>query len=164
MSTPNLTSSELRTLLDYDPNTGVFTWRETRNNNAKAGAVAGSRTPQGYLNIHIRDNPNRAHRLAWLYVHGVWPTHNIDHINGDRADNRIANLRDVTQAVNQHNQRAPRGANPYLGVHHYPARGQWRARIWLDGKQYYLGAYATAEEARDAYLAAKRRMHEGNTL
>jgi len=109
-----------------------------------------------------------AHRLAWLYVHGVMPKKNIDHINGVKTDNRIENLRDVAQSVNLQNlQRARknRKSSRLLGVSH-SNRGTclarpYRARIVVDGRELSLGTFATEQEAHQAYLAAKRIHHEG---
>lgn len=154
-------------LLSYDALTGVFTRRVDRSNR-KAGETAGSLHPDGYLQVAIDGRRYLCHRLAWLYEKCVWPEHEIDHINGDRADNRIANLRDVTKAVNQQNLKdAPRGKNSDapLGVTKYSRRaGVWRAQICVDGKQFHIGYFLSQEAAHAAYINAKRRLHEGNTL
>jgi hypothetical protein len=103
----------------------------------------------------------RAHRLAWLYVHDVWPDDQIDHINGCRDDNRIANLREVTNAQNMQNLHRPHSRNTsgYLGVHFVRERNRWGAQIRDNGRKRNLGHFATAEEASAAYLAAKRELH-----
>lgn len=153
----------LRELMDYDPGTGHFThkpgqkWR-------RAGKVAGAINNLGYRLIRVDNRLYRAHRLAWLYVHGEWPAGEIDHINGKRDDNRIENLRDVTVSVNQQNRKraAANGSTGLLGVS--TAKARYRAAIALDGASFYLGSFDTAEEAHEAYLAAKRKMHAGCTL
>lgn len=102
------------------------------------------------------------HRLAWLYVHGEWPTEQIDHINQNPVDNRIANLRPADKSQNVQNIDAAYGSSGYRGVSFDSRCGDgnsWRARIMVDGKSHSLGYYATAEEAHDAYLAAKRELH-----
>jgi hypothetical protein len=160
MSELDLTT--LREYLSYDPATGVFTWIEKSAPKVVVGARAGSVSPIGYIQIQVLKHRYFAHRLAWFFVHGVMPTHNIDHINGDRGDNRIVNLRDVTQQVNVQNERNPRRGNPYLGVS--KKRNKWVAAIRFDGRNKNLGHFDTPEEARDAYLAAKRKVHAGCTI
>jgi hypothetical protein len=99
----DLTQARLKQLLDYDPETGVFTWRVNRGGAAKAGTRAGCPTPFYYRVIRIGGRSRREHSLAWLYVHGHWPADELDHINRVRDDNRIANLREVTHAENMQN-------------------------------------------------------------
>ena len=94
---------ELLRQLDYDPNTGIFRWKVTTNNRAKVGSVAGTYTLKGYRQIKFNGKSWRAGRLAWFYVHGVEPTHAIDHINHIKDDDRIDNLRDATGTEQQRN-------------------------------------------------------------
>lgn len=158
-----LTQARLKEVLHYDPETGVFTWRVTRGRNAKAGDVAGW-PDRGYVRIEVAGRTYRAHRLAWLYVHGVWSSQVIDHIDGNPKNNAIANLRDVSLAVNGQNQRKPRSGSQsrHIGVNRSGAR--WRAQIFIGGKNKHLGLYDTPEQAHAAYLHAKRSLHEGCTL
>jgi hypothetical protein len=130
----------------------------------RAGDVAGTVNNNGYRLIRVGDGRYRAHRLAWLYTHGAWPTGEIDHINGIRDDNRLANLRDVTVSVNQQNRKraASNGSTGLLGVS--TAKARYRAAIALNGRTTYLGSFDTAEEAHAAYVTAKRELHEGCTL
>ncbi len=165
MADQHLTPARLRELLCYSPESGEFRWRIS-DRNRKAGALAGSpneRSRRVYISIDNRHY--RAHRLAWLYVHGRWPEHVIDHINGDWSDNRIANLRDVPQAVNLQNLRGAKGKtrSGLLGVQ-ANGRGQWCSLIQVAGVRHYLGNFYSAEEAHEAYLEAKRELHAGNTL
>lgn len=153
-------------LLQYDPQTGVFT-RRVDCSNSKAGAVAGSLHPDGYLQIALDGKRYLCHRLAWLYVRGDWPLQMIDHINGCRSDNRIANLRDVSRSVNMQNQkRAPSGkkSNAPLGVFWNPRARRWRSKIVVAGVRMDLGYFADQRAAHSAYIKAKRMLHEGNTL
>lgn len=154
----NLTVERLRSLLIYDPLTGVFRWRVNRGY-VRAGQVAGCRTPRGYWTIGIDQTRYLAHRLAWLYVHGVWPSDDIDHRNEDKGDNRIANLREATNTTNHHNVSHPCSNNTsgYLGVS--TNRRRWRAVIAVGRKQHNLGTFATREEAAAAYLAGKAELH-----
>lgn len=157
--------ADLRNLLDYNPETGLFIWRRSNSNVSPAGSLAGrSINSDGYRQIVINRRFYKAHRLAWFYVHGVWPKQ-IDHINGVRTDNRLCNLRNVSSQQNAHNQRRPHRNNRsgFLGVSKR-ADGRFQAEIRVSGKKRYLGAFPTAEQASAAYVAAKRQMHEGSTL
>jgi hypothetical protein len=158
-----LTADRVRDVLAYDPETGRFTWRVRRACFA-AGSLAGWKTPCGYRYISVDMEVCVAHRLAWLHTHGTWPKGVVDHINGDRADNRIVNLRDVSYAVNAQNRRLAQKNNRsgLLGV--VKCRGRWRAAIGINGARTWLGTFDTAQEAHEAYLAAKRQMHDGCTI
>ena len=163
-----LTAERLRALLDYDPVTGVFRWRVGNGRRAVAGAVAGAiseKSATAYLRIAIEGRRYYAHRLAWLHVYGAWPAHRLDHINTDRMDNRIANLREATAAENPQNQRRAHSHNKagLLGVSETPG-GRYAASIKAGGKRRYLGRYATPEDAHAAYLKAKQEMHPFGTL
>ena len=143
----------LRALLDYDPETGVFRWRVTTSNRAVVGSVAGSLNGGGYRHICVRGRTYGAHRLVWLYVHGVWPCGDIDHINRDTADNRLTNLRAASRAENLMNAKKREGARCSLkGVTR--VRDRYKARVFLGGKETHLGYFATEQEAHDAYCAA----------
>jgi hypothetical protein len=97
---PDLTAEYLRQLLSYDPDTGLFRWRVQLGFRGKVGAVAGTTHSKGYRQIRIDGRIYRAHRLAWLYIHGEWPSGGLDHIDGNPANNAIANLRPATQQQN----------------------------------------------------------------
>ena len=145
-----ITQKELHSLLHYDPLTGVFTRIKNRRR-ARIGDTAGSPDADGYLRISIKNISYKAHRLAWLYVYGEWPKGEIDHENTIKADNHIANLRDATTGQNQQNRPSAKGFRR--------KRKRWGARITVDGVEKSLGGFATASEARAAYLAAKRLYH-----
>lgn len=161
--TSTLTAERLRALLDYDPETGAFTWRERRGR-ATAGKPAGFVRKDGYVVIRVDGVSHTGHRLAWLYVHGEWPEQDTDHFNGTRCDNRIANLRDVSRAINIQNQRKATATNKtgVFGAH--VERGHFRSHIRINGRQVRLGSFATAAEANAAYVEAKRKHHEGCTV
>ena len=114
--------------------------------------------------ISIDGRKHLAHRLAWLYVNGYCPPGDIDHINGDRAANRISNLRLATRSENLQNQSKAQKHNKtgLLGVSH--RRGKFRAQIRVDGKKMHIGTFPTPEEAHTAYLEAKRQFHPFGTL
>jgi hypothetical protein len=151
-----LTAERVRTLLDYDPASGSLTWRAS-------GRVGGySSGKRGRIQIEIDGLPRYAHRVAWLHVHGIWPTGQIDHINGDHRDNRLVNLRELPgTASNKQNQHRGYRNNTsgLLGVSHDHRSGNYRARIMVAGKSRNLGTFATAEAASEAYLTAKRELH-----
>lgn len=162
----DLTAEALRTVLHYDPVAGQFTRLVRTANKHQVGEPVGLGTiTKGYHFARLGPNVYALHRLAWLYVHGAWPTHEIDHINGDRADNRIANLRVVSRAQNSQNQRAAHSRNlssGLLGVGRH--KNRWAARILFNGCRKRLGMYDTPEQAHAAYLEAKRRLHAGCTI
>lgn len=164
---PDLTLAELMALLAYDPATGAFVWRVRRGNHAVAGSEAGFVHPSGYRYIRVLGRRYSAHRLAWLYVFGFWPKQQIDHVNGVRSDNRISNLREVSQRENAQNLHGPLSSNRtsrFLGVSWKSRERRWRAQIQLDRKKLDLGLFESEEAARDAYLAAKKRLHPYQTL
>lgn len=159
-----LTAERLRELLHYDPLTGIFTWCVRRGANRRGGKQAGSVSREGYRSIKVEDKLYKAHRLAWLHVHGVWPVDMLDHINGERDDNRIGNLRQIGNTENQQNRRRARvdSAAQLLGVK--AEWRHWRADIRVNGKRHYLGSFDTPEAAHEAYVKAKRVLHPGGTL
>lgn len=167
MHRDDLTADEVRRLLFYDPLTGVFTRKATvacRSGGA-IGDIAGCAVPhKGGIQISIHSRIYRAHRLAWLYVHGKWPVGEIDHINGNNLDNRIVNLRDVSRTVNAQNIRRPKKTNKLgiLGVK--KCRQKWQASVFADGKINHLGSFDSPELAQNAYITAKRKLHKGCTL
>lgn len=160
------TPQELQAAFDYDPSTGVLRWKIRPAQRMHVGDVAGGLKADGYVGIRLRGKTHQAHRVAWAIVAGTWPTGDVDHIDGDKANNRWSNLRDVSEAVNMQNQRRAQRGNQsgHLGVHWHPRRNEWRAVIKVDGRNRQIGAYKTADEASAAYIAAKRRLHPGCTL
>ena len=152
----------VKDLLRYDPHTGIFTWAKRRIG-TRFGVEAGC-FKDGYRVIRINGKLVRAHRLAFLYMTGSWPKHHIDHINGDRSDNRWINLREVDFQTNNENQRKAKSNSKsgILGVMRH--QGRWMAQIQVDGKSKYIGMYGTPEEAHEAYLKAKRELHQGCTI
>ena len=153
----------LKEIAHYDPETGEFRSLVNRGP-IKVGQKLGGIALHGYLHVQIDGRIYLGHRLAWLYVHGHWPEFSIDHIDGNRLNNTISNLRLAERSINQQNQRRPRSDNTsgYLGVSR--AWGRWGARIKHGNKHKHLGLFDTPELAYQAYLSAKRQFHEGNTL
>lgn len=163
-----LDRSSLTELLHYCPESGQFTWIKAAARKIKPGDAAGSKGRCGYLRIRLQGAAQQAHRLAWLYMTGSMPPDGmvIDHINGDRLDNRWANLRLVSHPVNMQNQRSARKgtASGLLGVRRQSRGPGWVAAIKVDGKLTHLGSFGTPELAHAAYLEAKRRLHVGCTI
>ena len=151
-----LTQARLKELIDYDPETGEFTHRQSRGG-SREGDRAGSLDPLGYWKIGVGGVQIRAHRLAWLYVHGVMPSR-IDHIDMNRRNNRIGNLRIASRSENAANGGAHVDNKCGLkGVSYLPNRKKpWRATIMCRGKWKFLGYRATAEEAHALYVAAAK--------
>ena len=156
-----LTAKRLRELLHYDPATGVFTRRVSRQG-FNAHTVAGSLHKQsGYVIMGVDRRSYRAHRLAWLYMTGHWPAE-LDHKNGDRSDNRWDNLREAGRTQNNANaKRREDNSSGFKGVSWDRANGRWRAYINVDGRQKHLGRFDAIESAAAAYsIAAKATFGE----
>lgn len=160
-----LSHERLLALLHYDPETGHFTWKVRRNQHVAAGDRAGYVNPKnGYRYINIGHRLHLAHRLAWFYMTGEWPTQDVDHQKGNRDDNRWKKLREVSREGNMQNLQGAHRDNRsgLLGV--APIRDRFAAYIRADGRNRYLGTFDTAIEAHEAYLAAKRALHPAGTL
>lgn len=157
---------EIRNTLDYDPLTGLLTWKVRRGGKATIGRIAGNATKRGHIHVKLNDISMKGHRVAWAIVHGRWPEKHLDHINGNSGDNRIQNLRECDDLLNQQNQRRPQSNNKsgYLGVSFCKSNKKWRAQIRSEGKKLWLGYYLTPQEASIAYLNAKRKLHPFSTI
>ena len=154
----HFTPGQLREFLEYDPDTGLLRWKEAAAcRMRKAGAIAGSLRPTGYLNLHIRGKNVLAHRAAWAVHFDAWPEGLLDHINGKRSDNRLANLRPTTIAQNAANS-GPRSNNKagIKGVFRTQS-GRWKASIRVGGRNVHLGLYGSPLEAGAAYQAAAKQ-------
>lgn len=152
-------------VLDYNPDTGALTWKyrtcvffqsyghqerwNKRFANQPALATDGGK---GYLVGHVFGERLLAHRVVWVLVHGEWPVE-IDHINGNRSDNRLTNLRNVTRAENCKNIKSGKGS---FGVYQDKKTGRWYAQIRVNGKNKHLGTYATEKEAIDRRKQAEK--------
>lgn len=161
----HLSAEQARELLSYDPETGDLTWDSPcrgRPVNRPAGCVR----PDGRKQIRINGRIYLAHKVAWLIYYGEWPKHQIDHIDGDPGNNRVVNLRDVTCTLNSHNLKGPLKNNRLgvLGVHKHKRSQKFYAQIGVEYIIVRLGMYNTLDEASEAYVKAKRELHEGNTL
>lgn len=161
-----LTAERLRAISAYNPVTGSFVWTTSRRGVRPGAVVGGAERKDGYCRAKIDGKRFYVHRLVWLYVHGQWPCGEIDHINGNREDNRLCNLRDVQGRGNQENRRRANKSNNcgVLGVSFSAERSKYAAQIHVNRRRIFLGRYASAEQAHKVYLDAKRRLHQGCTL
>lgn len=166
-SKDDLTQAELKAMLYYNPETGMFLWRNQRRPSIKPWDVAGAPMQKGYVQIMINQCNYLAHRLAWLYMTGYWPEDQIDHRDGVKDNNAWANLRSATGSENQQNQvRAPASnkSSGLLGVTWSKPAGKWAAQIKLRGKHVHLGLFEDKHLAHAAYVAAKRELHPFGTI
>lgn len=154
-----ITQDELQELLIYNPVTGIFHWRLSRPG-VSAGMQAGGETTatgKKYVQILVKRKLYRAHRLAWLYVHGRFPDSEIDHLNGNGLDNRLCNLREATRSENGKNTRLrPDNKSGTSGVYWRERRRKWESLITVDGKQIFLGYHDNLQEAVSARKNAER--------
>jgi hypothetical protein len=146
--------------ITYDPSTGHFRWA-VAGRGIKKGALAGSNAPEGYRQVRVGFKTYRAHRLAWFMTHGEWPDGEIDHINGVRSDNRLANLRVVDRSQNMQNQRASHRDNlscGLLGVTWNKQHRRWQSKLQVNKVMHHVGYFSTPEQAHAAYVALKREL------
>jgi hypothetical protein len=149
----------LKELVSYDPETGIFTRLVRTSNKVKVGDVVGARNSHGYLFVNVCGKRYAAHRLAWYYVHGQWPDADIDHINGNKADNRIVNLRAATRSQNCANTPVRRNSKSGLkGVRWQEHAGKWKAQIKDRDGSRHLGYFDSKEAAHAAYVEAAGRL------
>lgn len=161
-----ITTEVLKKELNYNPQTGKFTWIKIKQG-VVVGAQAGSISYYGYTTICVNGKNYQASRLAWLYVYGKWPEGQIDHINHNKTDNRIINLRDTTYSENQQNQVKAHLGGKYklpLGVTFDKQSGKYKVRLNLKGKVLLNALFETSELASTAYLKAKRKHHTTCTI
>ncbi len=149
-----LDHAAVTSLLDYEPDTGLLRWK-VRSPRAKIGAIAGTMTSDGYIAVTIKGRKYPAHRLAWFYVHGTWPEHLLDHINGSPCDNRLDNLRPATYSENQANRKRNRNnRSGFTGVFFVPTKHRWVASIGGWKNRTRLGYFTTPHKAAQAYAQA----------
>ena len=147
------TFQKIDQVLSYNSENGELRWKVYVASNAKKGGLAGCIHKQGYRVIFYSGKSYSAHRLAWLLYYGDWPSYEIDHINSNRADNRISNLRDIPHVANMQNLKKGRGDGlPYTAK---TKSGKWSSVIKINGKAKYLGLFSNSQEAHDAAISHK---------
>lgn len=158
-----ITQSELKDIMTYDSESGLFK-RITSKNIRKE--YAGSLHHSGYLSVVIKYKNYLLHRLAWLYMTGEYPHAEIDHIDGNKINNRFNNLRKASPQQNQQNRYKAHKQNitGLLGAHYNKANNNYRARIMMNRTEIYIGTFNTAEEAHEAYLSKKKDIHGFSNL
>lgn len=170
MNTHGVTIEQLRERFSYDSETGCIRWKAVVRKHAFVGRVVSSLDVAGYIQVNFGGGVVlKGHRIAWAMHYGAWPDGHIDHINGNRSDNRIANLRCVDNKTNCENKRpgSTKNKTGFIGVSEKPKNSPGKrfvAYINTDKKRTHLGAFSTAEEAYAVYLEAKRKMHRGCTI
>lgn len=154
--------SHLKAIIRYDESTGLFTWIKGRQRVA-SGSAAGCITGNGYCSITIFGRRYYAHRVAWLWFYGRWPNGQIDHIDGNRSNNSIKNLRECSQKENAQNRIGVNKTSSHIGVSWDDENKKWRAQIRVDGiGKKYLGLFDDEVDAANAYINAKAKLHTFN--
>lgn len=154
-----ITQERLKELLNYNQESGEFTWRDSVNSRAKSGSIAGTTTANGYRTIGIGGKKYASHRLAWVYMYGGTPINQIDHINHNRCDNRICNLRDVTASQNSKNRENMTNKSGIMNVYWNDKRGSYSVRMTSNGVLHIFGAYKDIELAE--LVASEARTSHG---
>lgn len=157
-----VTQNTLQKFLNYSPATGEFTWKlrvsPATPLGKPAGSVYGTLPDAGYVQIMLFGKTYQAHRLAWLYTYGTFPEKQIDHIDHNRTNNALSNLRESDQHTNMKNKTLYRtNSSGYAGVE--PHGSNWKARIGVDGTKVLLGVFCTFEEAVAARKAAEKLLN-----
>lgn len=157
-----ITYERLTELLDYNPDTGIFTWKVKRSNKVPAGSVAGClNTSTGYVYVMIDHVGYLAHRLAFLFMTKEFPPEVVDHINSNRSDNRFCNLRAATFSENQHNRLiGSDNTSGFKGVNWDSHSKKWRARIRYKRRLYEAGSFSDRSEAAKAAAALRIKLHK----
>ena len=151
-----LTQQQLKKFIDYNSQTGLFTWKVNRGGATKKNNIAGCVASDKYIVLTLFEKQYKAHRLAWLYVYGVFPSGNIDHINGNKQDNRIDNLRDVSHAKNSQNLSLDkRNKSGKTGVCWHIVSKKWIVNISVNKKAIHLGYFISLEDAIKKRLEAE---------
>lgn len=162
-----ITAEQLREWLIYEPETGLFRYRVPRGRMPK-GTIAGTVREDFRVDINLGGRVYRASRLAWLYMTGGWPQYEVDHRDCVPSNNIWTNLRDVTSTVNKQNIRRAQSNkkhSPLLGAQRVSNRpGLWKSQITVNGRRIALGCFHSDVAAHEAYIRAKRELHEGCTI
>jgi len=155
-----LTQARLKELFHYNSETGIFTRRIKTNRSITIGSIAGYKTPINYIQITINKKIYFAHRLAWFYIYGYFPENGIDHINKNKSDNRIKNLRVVSNQCNMRNTGNPKNNTSGIKGVCWDKRGkQWQSQIKMNQKSCFLGIYKSFINAVCARLAGEQSLN-----
>lgn len=154
-----VTQEFLKSVLNYDKDTGIFTWAVNKSKRCNIGDVAGHKD-NGYIRIEINNKAYRAHRLAWLYVYGEMPKLHIDHINSNRSDNRVSNLREATYQENSKNYSTPKtNTSGVKNVSWYKKLNKWVVSLGVNGKKKTIGYFDDIEFAELVAIEARNKYH-----
>ena len=162
---PKLSRDEILKYLSYDRENGIFTWKIARGRQP-SGAIAGSVTSRGYVRIIFNKRQYFSHRLVWIVETNAQPAQFIDHIDGNRANNRIINLREASNYENQQNRKKcqSNSKSGLLGASPCDGTRPWLAQITINGKKKRIGCFKTKEDAHSAYMDIRRNVYLFNTL
>jgi hypothetical protein len=156
-----LTQEYLKSILNYDQDIGIFTRKVKRNKKFKVGDVVGYIDNYGYVRIKIDKKNYSSHRLAWLYVYGEFPKKQLDHINGDKQDNRICNLREANQSQNNFNRKIQKNNTSGIkGVSWNKNAKKWEVSINVNGIKKHLGIFDSKEFAELVITEARNKYHK----
>lgn len=155
----DITIEYIKSILDYNPTTGIFTWKITTGPRSIAGSIAGSvHNKDGKRRIIINKKPAYASNLAWVIMYGVWPNYEVDHVNRIKNDDRWVNLRPSNRSQNKANNNVySNNTSGFPGVSRCGSK--WKAQISVFGKMMHLGVYSSPEEAYQMYKKEKVRIH-----
>lgn len=155
----NLTADKLRELMLYDPENGTFKWKAKRNG-VRRYTIPGRLSANGYWRIRVNHENHLSHRLAWLYMTGQWPKYWIDHIDGNKLNNKFSNLRECTPSQNHQNKKTMSNNKTALkGSWFDKANKKYKAAISINGIQITIGYFNTVEEAHNAYCKAAKELY-----
>lgn len=153
-----ITQEYLKEIFDYKD--GNLFWKKRTGPRSKINEIAGHLRKNGYVQVILHRKIYVAHRLIWLWIHGEWPKNEVDHIDGNKSNNKIENLRDVTKSQNQQNRLKTRqNTSGYKGVFFHARSNKWIAKITLNKKQNYLGYFSSPLDAHNAYCEAAKKFH-----
>jgi hypothetical protein len=154
-----ITQQELKELLHYNPETGIFTWKVSPARQVFSGDIAGTKRKDGYIQIKVKNKLILSHRLAWIYMYGYLPKY-IDHINGQRDDNRIINIREVSNQQNSLNSKISKNNTSGIkGVYWDKSRNKWTVRLSIDGKCKFFKRFDDIDLAKLVIEEVRNKYH-----
>lgn len=156
-----ITQEYLHSVLDYNQDTGIFTWKKQVSNAIKSGDIAGGKHNRGYVCFKIHGKLYVAHRIVWIYVYGTLPKDQLDHINGIKSDNRLCNLREANNSENVRNQKLRKSnKSGFKGVSWNKRANKWVAQCRANGKVNFLGFFDSTELASKSYQEFAMQHHK----